>query len=305
MRSPRGSTYAQRRMLLTRTFAQRRMMLIALAGAFVLCTFLALPQGRAFASTLLLFFRGQSIQPYSTTYAGLVNAYQTLEELEKLGTLQGKPPTVLSPASSLSSASSTAGFTPAQPSSLPSGFTGTPSSIKALGPSTVTLTLQKATADAYFKSIGSTQTMPSLYDGEQIVVNFPGVTVLEYTGKTGGEAYVGEAGQLLVQISGNATAAQLRTWLLQLPGLSTSTANALQNINNWQYDIPLGIPTDKAGFTSTTVGGTYGGSGVIVNDNTGIFSAVLWQRSSGTLTLGVGGRGLTAQQVQSIAGSLH
>ena len=281
------------------------MMLVALAGAFVLCTFLALPQGRAFASTLLLFFRGQSIQPYSTSYANLVNAYQTLQELEKLGTLQGKSPTVLNPASSISSAGGTAGFTPAQPATLPTGFTGTPSSIKALGPSTATLTLRKATADAYFKSIGSPQTMPAQYDGEQIVVNFPGVTLLEYTGSKGGEVFVGEAGQLQVQVTGNATVAQLRTWLLQLPGLSSSTASALQNINNWQYTIPLGIPTDKAGFSSTNVGGSYGGSGVIINDNTGIFSAVMWQRSNGTVTLGVGGRGLTAQQVQSVAGSLH
>jgi hypothetical protein len=292
-------------MLLTRTFAQRRMMLVAMAGALVLCTFLALPQGRAFASTLLLFFRGQSIQPYSTTYANLVNAYQTLQELEKLGTLQGQPPTVLNPSSSLSAASKTAGFTPLQPATLPTGFTGTPSSIKALGPSTVTLTLQKAIADAYFHSIGSSQTMPALYDGEQIVVSFPGVTLLEYTGSAGGEVYVGEAGQMQVQVSGNASVSQLRTWLLQLPGLSSSTASALQNINNWQYTIPLGVPTDKAGFTPFTVSGTYGGSGAIINDNTGIFSAVMWQGSSGTLTLGVGGRGLTAQQVQSVAGSLH
>jgi hypothetical protein len=295
-------------MLLTRTFAQRRITLLALAGALVLCAFLAMPQGRAFASTLLLFFRGQSVKPVTTTYAGLINAYQTLEDLEKLGTLQGKPPTAPKPASSIAAASSTAGFTPAQPGSLPQGFNATPVSIKALSPDTVTLTLQKSTADAYFSSTGSSQRLPTLYDGEQIVVSFPGVTLLEYGSSGGGSVYVGEAGQLNVQITGNATPDQLRTYLLTLPGLSPATATALQNISNWQSTIPLGIPTDKvSGFSPYTFGGQYGGSGGIINDNTGIFSAGLWQHStsSASQSLGVGGKGLTAQQIQSIAGALH
>lgn len=292
-------------MLLARTFAQRRVTLVALAGALVLCAFLAMPQGRALASTLLLVFRGQSLQPVSMSYANLVNAYETLEDLTKLGTLEGVPPKTLNPASSISAASGTAGFSPAQPATLPNGFKSTPSSIRALGPSTATLTLQKSKADAYFQSIGSTQTLPELYDGEQIVVSFPGVTLLEYSGTGGGSAYVGQAGQMQVQISGNATADQLHSYLLTLPGLSPATAKALQNISNWQYTIPLGIPTDKAGWSSTTVGGSLGGSGVIINDNTGIFSAVLWQRSNGEQSLGVGGKGLTASQVKTIAGSLH
>jgi hypothetical protein len=299
-------------MLLTRTFAQRRITLLALAGALVLCAFLAMPQGRAFASTLLTFFRGTSVQPVQTTYAGLMNAYQTLEELEKLGNLQGKPPTTLSPASSVAAAGSTAGFNgaPAQPGNLPQGFNSTPASIRAMSPTTVTLTLQKSTADAYFKSIGSSQTLPALYDGEQIVVNFPGVTLLEYGSNAGGSVYVGEAGQLNVQITGNATPDQVRQYLLTLPGLSADTVTALQKISSWQSTIPLGIPTDKVKGFSTIKGisGVYGGDGVILNDNTGIFSAALWQHTASNTSsqsLGVGGKGLTADQIKSIAGSLH
>jgi hypothetical protein len=295
-------------MLLTRTFAQRRITLLALAGALVLSAFLAMPQGRAFASTLLTFFRGTSVQPVQTSYAGLMNAYQTLEELEKLGNLQGKPPTTLSPASSVAAAGATASFggAPAQPGSLPQGFSSTAASIRAMSPTTVTLTLQKSTADAYFKSIGSSQTLPALYDGEQIVVNFPGVTLLEYRSSGGGAVFVGEAGQLNVQITGNATADQVRQYLLTLPGLSPDTVIALQKITNWQSTIPLGIPTDKVkGFSTLNppIGGQYGGSGVILNDNTGIFSAALWQHNS--QSLGVGGKGVTADQIKSIAGSLH
>ena len=292
-------------MQLTRTFAHRRVALLGLAGAaLVLCSFLAMPEGRAFASTLLTLFRGQSIQPVATSTANLHNAYDTLEELEKLGTLQGTIPTSLQSVSSASAAGGVAHFTPAQPSSLPNGFNKTASSARASAPTTVTLTLHSAQANAYFKSIGSSQTLPQAYEGEQIIVNFPGVTVLEYSNPAGGSVYVGQAGQLSVQISGNATADQLGSYLLTLPGLSSSTVNSLKNIKNWQATIPLGIPTDKAGWSSTPFPPALGGNAIILNDNTGIASAMLWQRTDGSQTLGVGGKGLTAAQVRSIAGSL-
>ena len=84
-----------------------------------------------------------------------------------------------------------------------------------------------------------------LYDGEQLIVGFPGVTLAEYIGPPGGgKLYVGQAGQLVVNVSGNATVAQLRSYLLTLPGLSASTVSALQSISAWQTTIPLGIPTD-------------------------------------------------------------
>jgi hypothetical protein len=272
----------------------------------VLCTFFALPQGRAFASALLLLFRGQTVQPISTDSARLKNAYATLEELERLGTLQGTVPYQLTSAPTLAAAGTTAGFTPALPTTLPTGMNSTPATIKAVAPTTVTLTLSASIANAYLKSIGSSQTLPAQLDGEQIIVDFPGVTLLEYVGPVGsGKLFVGQAGQLVVNVSGNASVAQVRSYLLTLPGLSSDTVTALQNISNWQSTIPLGIPTDRAGWTSTTVGGSYGGSGVLLNDNTGTGSAVVWQRSNGSATLGIGGWGIKASEVQTVAGSLH
>jgi hypothetical protein len=178
------------------------------------------------------------------------------------------------------------------------------------------LTLHKTTADAYFKSIGSSLTLPAAYDGEQLVVNFPGVSVLEYAGSQGGKLFVGQAGQLIVSTSGNATVTQLRDYFLTLPGLSSDTATTLKNMNAWQTTIPLGIPTDRVGWQAASVGGRFAGSGVILNDNTGLGSAVLWQtpptsnqnntnQPNGSQSLGVGGLGLKASDVQSVAGNLH
>jgi hypothetical protein len=290
-------------MLLTRTFAQRRMTLLGVAGALLLCTFFVLPQGQAFAASVLLLFRGQTVQPIATDYAHLQNAYNTLEELEKLGSLQGTVPSQLSTVASIAAAQKLAGFAPAQPTTFPTGVNHTTSAVKALAPTTVTLTLHKATADAYFKSIGSSQTLPAAYDGEQLIVGFPGVSLLEYAGTS--RLYVGQASQLVVNVAGNATVSQLRSYLLTLPGLSPDTVTALQNISAWQTTLPLGIPTDRVGWSTTKVGGAFGGNGVVLNDNTGIGSAVLWQRTDGSQSLGVGGAGLKATDVQSVASSLH
>ena len=152
--------------------------------------------------------------------------------------------------------------------------------------------------------------MPALYNGEQLIVNFPGVSLVEYTGN--GKLYVGQAGQLVVNVSGGATVKQLHDYLLTLPTLSSNTVTALNNIQNWQTTIPLGIPTDRTGWSTANVGGSLGGSGVKLNDNTGIGSALLWQRSNGnngnnggSQSFGVLGWGLKASDVQSVAGSLH
>src|SRR5579864_2580408 len=284
-------------MLFTRHLAQPRIMLFGLGAMALLCAFLVMPQGQAFASTLLLLFRGQTIQPVATDYAHLQNAYKTLEELEKLGSLQGTVPSQLNSVSSIAAASNMAHLTVAQPSTFPTNVNHSPTTIKALAPSTVTLTLSAATANAYFNSIGSSQTLPAAYDGEQLIVNFPGVVVLEYSGSS--RLFVGQAGQVVVNAAGSATADQLYGYLLTLPGLSGDTVAALKTISNWQTTIPLGIPTDRAGWTSASVSGSYGGRGVMLNDNTGVGSAVVWQSSNGTRSLGVGGLGLTASDVQA------
>jgi hypothetical protein len=294
----------RRYMELNRQFAQRRVTLAGIAGLLVLGSFFAMPQGHAFASALLLFFRGQTLQVVATNTSDLKNEYAALDELGQLGAMQGHIPSRLDTVGSVGAAESMAGFSLAQPGKFPAGISNTPATIKALAPTQVTLTLDKTKADAYFKSNGSSQTMPAAYNGEEIVIEFPGVSIVEYKG-SGGGLFVGQASQLVVNVSGAATATQLHDYLLTLPTLSSSAVTALKNIQNWQTTIPLGIPTDRVGWTSTNVGGPFGGSGVMLNDNSGIGSAILWQRKSGTQSLGVAGWGLKASDVQSVAASLH
>jgi hypothetical protein len=86
------------------------MTLLGLAGLLVLGSFLALPQGQAFASALPLFFRGQSVQAVPVSMAQVQNAYAALDEFEQLGSLQGTIPSKLSSLSSVAAAGSMAGF---------------------------------------------------------------------------------------------------------------------------------------------------------------------------------------------------
>jgi len=292
-------------MLVTRAFTQRPVILLALAGTLAMSAPVVLPQGQAIASALVLLFRGHTIEPVTTDYAHLQSAYRTLEELQKLGSLQGTLPRQLATVSSTAAAGAMAGFTVAEPATLPNGTSHTPTAVKAQPPTQVTFTFSAPRANAYFKSIGSSQTLPAVYDGEQLIVNFPGVALVEYAAAPRGRLYVGQAGQLSVQAAGTATVDELRHYLLTLPGLSGETAAALQSISAWQTTLPLGVPTDRAGWTTITVGGALGGAGVALNDNTGIGSAVLWQRRDGLQSLGVGGWGITAGDVQAVANSLR
>jgi hypothetical protein len=291
-------------MLLTRSFAHHRITWIGLAGALVLFTFFALPQGQAAASTLLQFFRGEQVKGFSSSINDLHNAYETIDELEQLGTLQGTIPSTLNKVSGISQANQVIGFSLAEPSSFPNGVSHTAGAVRAIAPSEVVFTFDKTKADRYFKKIGSSQILPSQFNGAQLIVDFPGVAVAEYTG-SGGRLWIGEAGELKIDVSGNVTVTQMHDFLLNLPGLSANTRNALQNIQNWQYTIPLGIPTDKVGWQSTSVGGALAGPGVVLNDNSGIASALLWQASSDHHSIGVAGYGVRASQLQSVAGSLH
>jgi hypothetical protein len=292
-------------MLLSRPFAHRRATLLGLAGALVLCTFLALPEGQAFAAKLLVFFRGETIKAVSTDMAHIRNAYDTLYELDEIGTLDGKVPTSLTSVSSVAQAATLSKLTLVQPNVLPDGLDKTPRA-RAVAPTTVSLTLQKPKADRYFQSVGSSLRMPEKLNNTQLIVNFPGVAVLEYSGAKGGKLFLGQADQVLINLSDNSSSSldEVRSFLLGMPGLSADTVKALQDITDWTSTIPLAVPTDKAAWSSTSVGGQFGGKGIIVNDNSGIGSALLWQTNNGKSSLGIAGYGLKASELQSIAGSL-
>jgi hypothetical protein len=300
-------------MFLSRPFTARQLTMLGLVGALAVCTFFVLPQGQAAASALLILFRGQSIQAVPTDLKHLKSAYEVIDDLKELGTMQGSIPRQLNTVASIGAAQQVTGFTRiAQPGTFPANVSNTPAIVKAIGPRQVILTFDKAKADAYFNRIGSSHKFPDAYNGLDLIVDLPAVSLLEYAAPPGGgKLYVGQAGQLTISISGNVTFDELKGYLTNLPGLSPDAVAALKNIKSLpQTMIPLGIPTDRVNWSPLTVGGSYAGKGVFLDDNTGVGSAAMWQstdkqRPDRTVSLGVGGWGLKASDVKNVAGSLN
>ncbi|MBV9545954.1 MAG: hypothetical protein JOY61_16405 [Chloroflexi bacterium] len=285
-------------------FFARRPAMFGLAALALVCAFFALPQGQAAAAALLVLLRGNQVHGISTDVNHLKNAQAAFDELQQLGTVSGTLPRGLTNVSSVAQAQSVTGLSLAQPSTFPSGIDHTPTQVKAIAASGMSITFSKSKADAYFRQSGSNMTLPAQYDGVSLTANFPAVALVEYGGA--GRLYVGQAGQLEIDVSPSTVDPnELRNYLLTLPTLSRDTASQLAALSNWQDTIPLGVPTDKAGWKSASVAGAFGGSGIILNDNTGIASALIWQAGNGAETLGVAGYGLKASDVQSVAGSLH
>jgi hypothetical protein len=308
--------YARAHMSLSRPFTARQLTILGLVGALALCVFFILPQGQAAASTLLILFRGQAILPVPSDLKQLKSAYDVIDELKELGTMQGSIPRQLNTVASIGAAKQVTGFTTiAQPGTVPASWSANvgrdPAVVKAIGAREVILTFDKAKADAYFSRIGSSQKFPEAYNGVDLIVDFPPVSLLEYVAPPGGgKLYVGQAGQLEISTSGNVSFDALKTYLTTVPGLSPNASAGLKNIQALpQTMIPLGIPTDRVNWSALRVSGSYSGKGVFLDDNTGVGSAVVWpwQKTDGTTTmsLGVGGWGLKASDVKNVAGSLH
>jgi hypothetical protein len=293
-------------MILARPFQRWRLAAGSLFGAALLAFFLASPDGQAFAAAIVRLFRSEQLSFVATSSARIENAYDALYDLEYLGTRTGSTPN-LSAVSSVTQASQVVGFTVRTPdgAALPTRINKTPAVVKASSPRELRITLNKSKADAYYVKEGSSVKMPGNLNGAILIFQFPGISLVEYTGTGGGRVYIGQAGQLTVNVDSNATITQVRDYLLTMPDLDPWTANYLKNMQNWSNTVPLGIPTDKVSWSQTNVAGNYGGAGVGMDDNSGLGAAVMWQRTGQLQFFGVAGVGFKTADVTRVASSLR
>jgi hypothetical protein len=110
---------------------------------------------------------------------------------------------------------------------------------------------------------------------------------------------VGQAQPLTIEVQGNVSLEEMRVFLLGLPGLSSQTVRQLQAIDDWQRTLPIPIPVDRVNWQRTTVGGA---PALLLGDNSGLGSVVIWQKDS--QLYGVGG-GYSAREVQRVADGLR
>lgn len=256
------------------------------------------PAGRSAASEFLAQFRSERFAPVTVTQQDA----DALADLQHLGAVTGDLTPPQPKPASLAVASKLVGFPVASPdpAQLPAGVRRTPE-VLVTSARQLRFTFDSEKAQQWVRGHGGKgTTLPDRFDGASLLVSVPAAVVLQYDAADGTPGVVvGQAGQIDVQAEGGVGFEELRTFLLDLPGLSAGTRAALAAIGDWRTTLPLPIPAGQVRWTHTTIAGT---DGLLLGDNTGLGSAVLWQRAG--RIYGVAAPA-SAKVVRDVAASLH
>jgi hypothetical protein len=291
------------------TFQRWRVALIALVAALTLVLLTGTPQGRGVGAQFLAQFRGEQIAAMSVSTDEIANIEQTLSDLQHLGSISGidtapQPRAV----SSVSEASQFVGFPVLvpDPAALPAGIDSAPAEVRVLPAHQARFTFDLERARAYYQSIGRGDVaLPERFNGAALVVNTPPAVLLQYRSVDAtvdtpfSGLVVGQSGALTASVEGDVTLDELREFLLGLPGLSPETAQQLRDIDEWETTLPVPIPVEQIAWERATIAGS---PGLLLNDNTGMGSAAIWQRDG--RIFGMAG-GMKARELQRVAESLR
>ena len=260
-----------------------------LAAAVVISVLVALtPQGRAAASEFLSQFRSQQVAAVEVSPQSQAEIARTLSALSNMGTLEGVTPSEIQAREraaqqrevTLAEASRAVGFavkTP-DPAQLPASLAGQPR-ILVTPAMHQRFTFDKVKADAYLQSTGHAGfVIPPQYDGATLEVSVPAAALLQYGDRStpGRDALViGQAGEITVDVQGKVSLAEMRDFLLSLPGLPPSIVPQLKSMTAWDKTLPIPVPIDRVHWTPVTFAD--GGKGLLLDDNSGVGSAAVWQ----------------------------
>ena len=279
-------------------FQHWRMTLGCLTAALALALVVGTPGGRGAASDFLSHFRNEQFAAALDTRE-IADIEAMLAELANLGRIDGlgtapEPRAV----ERIAEASQAVGFPVLEPdpATLPEDVSGAPEAIHVVPAHQVRFTFDLEKARAHYEAIGRDGvSLPERFDGAALVVDIPPAVLLQYRGgdqssgeQSGVGLVIGQAGMLSVSAEG-ATLDELQDFLLGLPGLSPETEQQLENIDEWQTTLPLPLPIAEINWERTTIAGQ---PGLLLDDNTGLGSAAIWQRDgrvfgiAGTLKAG-------------------
>jgi hypothetical protein len=211
--------------------------------------------------------------------------------------------------SSRSQASALAGFTVLAPASLPSSVTGDPR-YGVINRSTATFTFSAdSTQQTAARQNRTAPPLPANIDGSKLFIT-GGPAVVQIWGAPPGTAgasgaypdvptlIIGQAKAPTISSDG-VTVDELRAYLLSQPGISPQLAAAIRAIGDPSSTLPVPVPAELAISHPVTVQGV---QGLYVGDNTGIASAVIWQKD-GMMFEVIGS--FTESQALSIANSMR
>lgn len=288
-----------------------------LAAALALTLIIAFtPEGGAMAASFLAQFRSQQVTAVEISPQSQAEIFRTLNALGNVGTIKGpgangqpaRPESVARGTAeqartvSLAEAGQSVGFallTP-DPATLPSGLDRTPK-VRVMPASDLRFTFDQNKARTYFQSTGHPDvSLPDKFDGATLIVSIPAAAVLEYQNTGSRDALiVGQAGEVVVGVEGGKVSlAEMRDFLLGLPGLPAPVVSQLKQIQNWNEVLPIPIPVDQVRWQSTTFNGN---QGLLLNDNSNVGSAAVWH--AGGHLYGVAGS-LKASDLKRVAEGL-
>ncbi len=265
-----------------RLFRRWRLAAGSAAAALAVFAVALTPQGQALASQVLGQFRSQQLTVVEVSPQSQQAIQRALQTLSNFGTVEnpgalGKRNEANQPSVSLAEASQRVGFPVTEPSALPAGVDKTPK-VQVFPGAQMRFKFEAAKARAYLQSQGQAGVaIPQKFDGATLVVGIPTAAMLQYqaSGTASREALVVvEAGEVTVGAEGNATLAEMRDFLLGLPGLPKETVDQIRAISDWQNTLPIPVPTDQVNWEKTTV---QGHPGLLLRDNSGIGSAAILQ----------------------------
>lgn len=264
------------------------------------------------ADSILKIFEPKSVVAVPLTQGDLNTLGQACAGLElnqclgAYGTFTWDTPPQPKEVPTLAAASSAAGFSVKTPSSLPTGVTGQPR-YGVINKSSATFTFSAdATQRTAAKQNRTIPPLPAKIDGSKLFIT-GGPAVVQIWGAPSSSSpnstsgmptlVVGQAKSPVVSSDG-VTVAELQGYLLSQPGISPQLAAAIRAISDPASTLPVPVPAELAVSHQVTVQGT---SGLFIGDNTGIASAIVWQKD-GMMFEVIGS--LTEQQALEVANSM-
>lgn len=270
----------------------------AVAAAAVVIAMVATPAGRSSASSFLEQFRSKKI----TVVEVSAEDQQVFADLARLGDVSGVPQGFTPErVESLAAAAMEVGFTPAvvDPSTIPAGV-GTQAELRISRAQQLKFTIDRARTQAWVAQHESSVVVPERFAGATLVIDVPAVVVQHYPAPDGTPALVvAQARELSASTEGQVTLAEMRSFLISLPGLSESTKRQIGAIGNWQETLPLPLPAGEIAWKDAKLAGV---DGLLLGDSTGLLSAGVWQRDGFIHGVAVRGK---ADKVRDIAAGLR
>lgn len=234
------------------------------------------------ARDLSLNYTPNTVTPVPVTVADM----QALSQLADYGTVTWtKQPALQIVTSAADAAAVAGGLQPPVVSNLPKGVsTNITYAAMPQAQAVFTFSADKASAAAiqHGKSLPK---LPAGMDGAKLTVTV-GPAIGEIFGNlqrpTGSDASQLNLPQLIVgsssapsAISTQVTVKQMENYLLAMPGISAELKAAIKAIGDPSTTLPIPIPVQYATSTTVTIQGV---KGVALGDNTGVGSAVIWEK---------------------------